>query len=355
MDITPQWQDLISEILADPGVVLVVGAIDSGKTSFCLQLCNAGVEAGIPTAVVDADVGQSEIGAPGTIGMSPVVSPVGLLSQLKPRRLYFVGATSPAGHIVDCTVGTGEMVDFAEAQGAKLVIVDTTGLVQGPVGRKLKTSKISHIKPKYLVGIQKRHEIDHIIAPFAKMANIRLRRAAVSEQARHKPPEMRAGKRQHNFYKHFHDADGHIIHLEEVSLADTWLRSGRPMKWQYVKTVEDALKCRVLHAEILGDGIYIVTQRSCSAAGRRIVEEQFRTRNIMLVPGDMFQGLLVGLADENGVTINVGLVQAIDFRQKYMFVLSPIRTISPVKQVRMGTLRLSKDGKELGKIRPGDI
>ncbi|MCE5200205.1 MAG: Clp1/GlmU family protein [Armatimonadota bacterium] len=350
-----KWDDVFAEVISAPGIVMVVGATDTGKTSFCVRLCNAGTSAGIPTAVVDADVGQSEIGAPGTIGMGFADKPIESLSDIKPKRLYFVGNTSPIGHLLESAVGTKKLVDAAREQGAKLIIVDTTGLVDGPIGRRLKTYKADLLRPDYLIGIQKHREIDHLLIPFTKITPVKIKRISSSEEVRKKPPEFRAARRQLNFYKHFHDAPGHIIRMDDVCFWNTWLGTGRPIKWQYIKSAEDALRCRILHAEITGKGIFMVSERPCSTSGRRAVEEQFNTGSVTLATGDMFTNLLVGLGDENGNILNVGLVQVVDFKQRFLFVLSPMRTASPVRVVQFGTIRVTKEGKELGTIRQGDI
>jgi polynucleotide 5'-hydroxyl-kinase GRC3/NOL9 len=350
-----QFDDIISEITSSPGVVMVIGGVDTGKTNFCMQLCNAGYAAGIPTAVVDADLGQSEIGAPGTIGMAIVDRTIESLSDLRAKRLYFVGSTSPVGHMLESAVGTKKMVDAAIGQGAKLVIVDTTGLIDGPIGRKLKTYKADLIRPDYLIGIEKHREIDHLLMPFAKVASVKVRRVISSEEVRRKPTEFRTARRQLNFYKHFHDAPGHIIRLDDVSCWNTWLGTGRPVKWQYIKSAEQSLKCRILHAEVTGRGIFMISERRCRADGHRAVEELFKTGNITIANGESFHSLLVGLADENANTLNVGIVQAIDFKQRFIFVLSPLKTISPVSVVQFGAIRVSPDGKEIETLKQGDI
>lgn len=352
---TSERETLISEILSAPGVAMIVGAIDTGKTQFCYDLCMAGLEAGIPTAIVDADVGQSEIGAPGTVGMALVEKHVESLTDIKPRRLYFVGATSPGEHVMECAIGTKKMVDAALGLGAKLVVVDTTGLVGGWLGRKLKTYKTDLIRPDYLVGIEKKHEIDHLLIPFTRVAGMKVKRVPSPEEAKRKLPEFRTSKRRWNYNRHFADSHGHLIRMDDVSLWNTWLGTGRPMKWQYVKFIEDALKCPVLHVEVTGRGIYIVSERACSVANKKALEEQFKTANILSVTGQTFQNVLVGLADENANTINVGLLQAIDFKHRYLFVISPIKTVSPVKIVQFGTIRVTKDGDELGTIKAGEI
>lgn len=352
---TPDWQNIISEIVSAPGIAMIIGGVDTGKTRFCLELCMAALEAGAPTAIVDADVGQSEVGAPGTIGMAMVDRQVESLSELKPKRLYFVGATTPATHLLECAIGTKKMVDAAQALGASLVVVDTTGLVGGWLGLKLKTYKTDLVRPDYLIGIERKHEIEHLLLPFSKVASMKVRRVMTSDQAIRKLPEFRTARRRSNYYKHFADSHGHLIRLDDVSLWNTWLGTGRPMKWQYVKFIEDTLKCPVLYVEVTGRGIFIVSERPCSMSNRKVLEEQFKTANIVSVTGDAFQNVLVGLADENAHTINVGLLQAIDFKHRYLFVISPIKTISPVRIVQFGSIRVTKEGEELGVIKPGEM
>jgi len=353
MLISSEWESTISQLLSEPGVTMVVGETDAGKTSFCAQLARAGFDAGVTTAVVDADVGQSEIGAPGTIGMATVDKSIESLSELKPRRLYFVGATSPAGHMLECAVGSKKLVDAALNLGARLVVLDTTGLVTGHIGRKLKTYKADLVRPAYIVGLQRKKEIEHLLIPFAKMESVKVLRVQSTENARVKPPELRAARRQASFHRHFHDALGHIIRLDEVSLWNTWFCSGRPLKWQYMKFIEDALGCRVLHAEVVTRGLFIVAEKACRGGRLCLLQEQFKTEDIKVVTADLLKDLLVGLADESANTLDVGLVQAVDFKQRFMFVLSHIRTVSPVRVVQFGALRVTKEGKELETLKPG--
>ena len=355
MTTSPEWSDIISEVTSAPGVVMTIGAVDTGKTTFCLQLANAAVEAGIATAVVDSDLGQSEIGAPGTVGMAMMESPVESLSDLKPKRLYFVGATTPAGHMLESVVGTKKLVDAAIGLGAQMVVLDTTGLVQGAVGRKLKTYKADLIRPDYLIGIQKKREIEHLLMPFTKISSVKVRRVRASEQVKRKPPAFREARRRLNFYSHFHDVSGHIIRLEDIVCWNTWFTTGRPLKWQYIKFIEDSLRCRVLHAEITGTGLFIISERLCASRGHAEVEQEFKTSNINIVTADIFRNLLVGLADENGTTLNVGLIQAIDFKQRFMFLLSPIKTVSPVRVVQFGSIRVTREGEQIGTIKQGEL
>ncbi len=127
------------------------------------------------------------------------------------------------------------------------------------------------------------------------------------------------------------------------------------MKWQYVKFIERSLRCPVEHVELVGGGIYAVVGGEPYEPGLREVEEQFKTHDITLMRIQSLQGLLVGLADQNGRTLDVGLLQGAEFKQRLLYVLSPIRTVSPVKVVQMGSIRLSREGRELGFVKQVDL
>jgi len=353
--LAPEWAEVINEVASASGVVMVLGAAGAGKPTICAQLANAAFETGTPTAIVDADVGQSEIGAPGTIGMGLVDRPIEVISDVKPKRLYFIGATSPVRHMLECCVGCRRMVDAAREHDARMIVLDTTGLVDGHLGSKLKTYKTDLVRPDYIIAVQRRKEVEHVLAPFAKVEEIKIRRVPSSELVRRRPQEIRAARRRANFYRHFNDAPGHMIRLDDVSLWNTSLGTGRLMKWQYMKFMEDTLKCRILHAEVTGRGIFAVAEQQCLRSGLREIEEEFRTKNVQIIAGEALNNLFVGLADARGNTINVGLIQAIDIQQRIMFVISPIKTVTPVCVVQFGSMRVTKEGRELGTLGPGDI
>ncbi|MGH7279683.1 MAG: Clp1/GlmU family protein, partial [Candidatus Rokuibacteriota bacterium] len=65
-----------AEAAAGVRVTLVVGESEAGKTSLVAALGNALIARGLSVAVVDADVGQSEIGPPATVGLGRVTRPM---------------------------------------------------------------------------------------------------------------------------------------------------------------------------------------------------------------------------------------------------------------------------------------
>lgn len=348
-------EEVIRSILDDPGIVVIIGGIDTGKTMFALQLINESVKAGIATAIVDSDVGQSEIGPPTTIGMATIDCPIESMKTLKARRMYFVGDTTPVGNLLPTTIGTKRMVDDAKTRGSELIVVDTSGLIDGIMGRRLKQHKIELVCPKHIVGIQKRREIDHILAPLHRMGQYKISEIEVSPEARPKNQSLRAARRQTRFYNYFKNADRQIIRLDDITCLGTFFTCGKPISWQRYRSIEKTLRSRVLHAEIVGDGMYIVTKNLTAPVSVRALEEQFGSRKFTVVSKWDFNNLLVGFLDETGSTPELGIIEEIDFETRQILVITPLKSIAPVRIVQFGALKIRRDGMQLSKVRPGEL
>src|SRR5919197_322767 len=94
-DVEKQHSDAIATLTSHPGRIFVVGGVDSGKTTFARRLALAALESGQSVALVDADLGQSTIGPPGTVGLKLVTGREDLEEGAPPDAMAFVGAISP--------------------------------------------------------------------------------------------------------------------------------------------------------------------------------------------------------------------------------------------------------------------
>lgn len=142
--------------LARPGPVLVLGRVDCGKTTLVRQMANA-LAARAPVWVVAADTGQAWIGPPATLSRARLVQPRKRWSSLKPQRMICVGATSPA----PCLRATAAaLVRLARegVPGAARVVVDTPGLVTGPLAEALWGRVAGGLRPALVVAIEKAKE-----------------------------------------------------------------------------------------------------------------------------------------------------------------------------------------------------
>jgi polynucleotide 5'-hydroxyl-kinase GRC3/NOL9 len=159
------YEELVARVVASRGVVMLVGGLDSGKSTLARHIASAGLDAGLTVAILDADVGQSTVGPPTTVGLRLCRSRADLEAEPLARadHLAFVGSTSPQGHLLPLVVGSRLLLDRARAEVADLVVVDTTGLVSGVYGQLLKFNKVGVLKPDFLVGLKRGEELDPLL------------------------------------------------------------------------------------------------------------------------------------------------------------------------------------------------
>lgn len=153
---------VVERVVATARVVVLVGGMDSGKSTLSRAIAAAGLEAGKTVAYLDADLGQKGVGPPAAVGLRLLRETSELEPEAlsRPDGLYFVGATSPQGQLLPLVVGTHRMLARAWEEGADLVVVDTSGLVSGVYGQLLKYHKIELLQPDVVVGLQRGEELD---------------------------------------------------------------------------------------------------------------------------------------------------------------------------------------------------
>ena len=282
---------------------MMLGAIDVGKTTTATRLADAAVRAGIPAAVVDADVGQSDLGPPAAIGWGPVHAPVHQMGEIPPAGLWFVGDTSPRRvyrYVVD---GTLELAVQARRRGAQIVVVDTTGWVHGAGAVAAKLLKIQRLAPRHIVAIQHDREVEPILAhvPLGTIVH-RLRPAAL---ARPRSPEERRAIRERKFAAYFAGSGRCVLDLGRVA-----------------------------------------AERPATYMGRKIPP----SRVVADVPPDALRGLLVGLADRRGTIMAMGTVTEVDPALQRLSVAAPGLSPDAVQFVQWGRLRVTPAGREAGRL-----
>lgn len=192
-------------LLAEPGVVFLLGAIDTGKTTFGLELIGRALQRGMRTALVDADVGQSTVGPPTTIGLR-YIHDRGDLVRERIRRaddLAFVGSIGPKGHMLPLVVGTSKLVERARRQGVDLVVVDTTGLVSGLQAQALKYYKLDLVHPDHVVAFEQGGELEPLVGIAQRFTSARVIETPIDERVRTRSPDERATYREKQFAAYF--------------------------------------------------------------------------------------------------------------------------------------------------------
>ena len=165
--IPDSWSKPIESILAVQKkivVVLIVGKNDSGKSSYCTYLVNKLLDGKCRVAVLDGDLGQSDIGSSGTLSYAIASKPIAELYDLKLENAFFVGVTSPMMAIVQTIEGLAALKTEILRRPIDFMLVNTDGWVEGEIAVRYKTALVKELKPDVIVGIQAANELDELIA-----------------------------------------------------------------------------------------------------------------------------------------------------------------------------------------------
>lgn len=352
--------DLLPALLALPrgATILVLGAPDCGKSTFVRDAVSAVTQAGRSAAIVDCDLGQSEIGPPGTIGAARVAAGAEIrpLRDLPVAAGYFIGAISPNRHLLDVCVGATQAARAIKKSRPDLVLVDTDGFVHGGAARHFKRRLCEMLLPQVVVALTRGNEIDPLISAFRNMDTPEVWRIPVAEAVQRKTPATRATRRTARFLAALDGAEPLTFSLDGIALLGTILGTGEALAFHLLQFLSQSLGRPVLHAERSGSSLsVIVNGESWNTAGLAAIEDYFGVRTVSVTAAQKFAGLLVGLVSGSGQLLGIGRIDRIDFSRRTLTVLTSCRKQGAVAQVWFGSLRLRADGRENGELRPGEI
>lgn len=153
------------------GVVLLVGDVDTGKTTLGKLIAADAAAAGRDVVYVDGDVGAATVGPPACVGSRRVRRPEDFDGEAD--ELRFVGSTTPQGVVLPHVVGVASLVDLARA-AADLVVVDTTAVVAGVVGQTLKYHLAELCRPTIVVGMQRGAELEPAVGMLRRFLGVKV-------------------------------------------------------------------------------------------------------------------------------------------------------------------------------------
>jgi polynucleotide 5'-hydroxyl-kinase GRC3/NOL9 len=210
-----EWERINPESLR--GTIMVIGESDTGKTTFArylfLQLCRCHSK----VAFLDCDVGQSTLGLPTTMNLALSGSEPSAFPPEGDAFSYFVGSTSPKGHMLPTVIGARKLQQKAQELGAEAIVVDTTGLVSRAAGGgALKQWKIELLEPSVLMGLARGPELEHILWPWRWDKRVRVYDLPVSEYVNEKTRTERITHREKRFRSYFQKSRTLRVPFREV-------------------------------------------------------------------------------------------------------------------------------------------
>ncbi len=362
MERPSDWEELAEDLAGHGGtpVCMVVGPVDSGKTTLVTFLANELTERGLRVGIVDADVGQSDVGPPAVVSLGVVEEPVHDLGEVDMRWGYFVGSITPSGHLLQTTVGVRRMVDKALDEDVDAVLIDTSGMVHGGPARALKLHKVDAVRPTHVAVLNKEGEVSHIVRMLRAYENLDLRELTVPEAVRETEREDRRRFRIKMLRDFFEDREDVTLDLDEVSIQRSFLGSGEPFEpgpevVGVVKAVS-GVEPEIVHAERCPDAIVLVVKENAGriiGKGGRYVKEikrVLRVREFIVVNEDELEGILVGLCDDEGL-VGLGVLKGVDFDRGEMEVTARFIRDGEPKVVQMGSMKVDPETGEHERLR----
>ncbi|MFX0202878.1 MAG: Clp1/GlmU family protein [Candidatus Hodarchaeota archaeon] len=345
------WEDLANQLISTQEALwMIIGGPDTGKTGLITFLVNQCLLNKRKTAIIDSDIGQSNIGPPTTIGLAMPSSTEIFLSSHQMEQGYFIGSTSPRSHLLQTCCGVRKLVDAAYDLGAEIVLLDTSGYIEGPAARALKYHKAVLIEPSSILALQRAYELEHILTSLNSFAPIVCMAPPFSVQL--KNHDIRGTYRETRFKKVFSGARLVTFFFEDVRLLGTALGYGTPVT-AYEK-LRKLLNTKILWAQKSSDRLLLVVQEQFSTNNLESLKEEFNVKQIQFIFYRDLLGLIVGLLAENHTFLAIGLLQDIRLSEKIV-IRTTVNEPEQVKFISLGRIQLTPEGKQIGRIPVGYI
>jgi polynucleotide 5'-hydroxyl-kinase GRC3/NOL9 len=154
-------------------------------------------------AILDGDLGQTDIGPPCTVAYAFVTKPVTDLFRLKAENAFFSGVTSPSEAVNKTIRGIALMEAEVLGKAADFVIVNTDGWVEGDEAVKYKSRLVEELSPDVIFCIQQKDELAPLLATLE-----RFRKTTIESplNAKQRSREKRRNLRELGYIKYLTDA-----------------------------------------------------------------------------------------------------------------------------------------------------
>ena len=173
MDQSEPYASLRERVVGERGVVMVLGAANTGKTTMSRLLMQDALAAGRSVAYVDSDIAVPTVGAPACAALRWVRNPADLEDLSRPDSMRFVGSTQPQGVVLPHVVATATLVEEAR-QEADFVVLDTSSAVSGVVGQTLTYHVTEMCNPTLIIAMQRGEELEPGIGMLRRFLGARI-------------------------------------------------------------------------------------------------------------------------------------------------------------------------------------
>jgi polynucleotide 5'-hydroxyl-kinase GRC3/NOL9 len=203
--IPQSWRDAAGVLIRSRGLAVILGDVDSGKSTLCIHLANTCLDHRVQTSIINGDVGQADIGPPTTTSSSTVTKHVFSLQELEPERSYFIGDTSPSS-VPDKLVQSITHLKDKISTGSEITILNTDGWIREDDAVEHKLELLNILRPDLVLALSLEHELDHILE-LQKHPTLRLEASSFARTRTREERKMTREEGYRRFLKNSHHLD----------------------------------------------------------------------------------------------------------------------------------------------------
>ncbi|MBS7635831.1 hypothetical protein KEJ37_00560 [Candidatus Bathyarchaeota archaeon] len=346
--IPTSWDEAYEELLTvqtKPAVALVLGTVDSGKTSFCTYLVNKLLNEKRKVAILDGDLGQSDIGPPCTLAYAFVPRHVTDLFNLEAKNAFFVGVTSPSRAAEKVIYGLTLLKSEILSGNSDFVIVNTDGWVEGEDAVRYKAQLIEKIEPSIIYCIQQDEKLKPLIEAVKLFRTVIIDSPQTIKQ---RSRDKRRSLRELGYIKYLKNSRVQSIPMSWLKIeSDEFLVLGKNfLDKRREREIYDLLGMKPLYMVELRDRIYVVIGRNrwINPENIKRAEEALGKRVVVTFKGDE-KGFLLALYNDEKKFLGIGVLREIDYRRKVIKIFTPVS--SGISTVIFGKVKLDENLKEV--------
>jgi len=341
------WKQAVEKIFSpnDPTTVLVVGGVDCGKTAFCTYLANSSLGKKSKVVIVDGDIGQSDIGPPGTVSLSKLNGAVVDLFKLQADELRFIGVTSPSQKTKAVAEALRTLKQRALGQSADLVIVNTDGWVEGKAAVDYKVNLVEKLAPNIIVAVQGNDELSPILKAMPNHEVIVVSSPQLKKKRDH---ETRKLLRESAYKKYLKETKVRSFPLSWIAV-DGDLMFNKSADVLLKRRIEELTRKEVLFCQEFPSYIIVMVGKTVSFEEENVkkLESELGKRVLCLRRGDE-EGLLIVLEDATGKVLGLGTISYVDFDKGNIIINTAVN--GEVSKIFVSQIRLDKEGHETGML-----
>lgn len=330
-----EWINVGQDIIGREKKIVVLGPVDSGKSSITILLSNIALNNGLKNiAVIDSDIGQADIGPPGFISLSFMSKQVIWMRELEPSVMRFIGDIRPQYHVDRIIWEINRLIEYSIKKGVDMIVIDTDGWIQDSHAINYKFKLIESIWPDEVVVMGEEYgRIFRRLEAFGVKVRVLKTPPVVKTRNR----DERRWLRSEQYRRFLEDASIKKYHLNEVVIVGNPLFEGDEVD---VSSVESIAGTKIYYASLLPDTLNIVIHPGTRVTTVDKIKEAFGVQKIRFYTLGFEKGIYVSVSKRD-ITEYPGVIESIDYNEKTI----SVKTMFSEKPfvIKFSRIRITKD------------